>query len=351
MTTVLFTVSSFSEEILSCCTSVSLLGASTAFSAAAFGNVIFGVTADFFVGEAAVRGDFPTDVRGFAALGVPDKRPIVLGTGDALKREICLLAVSLLCLSINGDFAGVVLPLLSRGLSVPAEDGAVFGLVAPVDSCFDGEEGEVEVLADAGLGFDEKVNSGLLVVVDVVVDVLTSVVFAIAPLEVLAAAAAAFIDDLAAAILSAFASPFVDFFSADFASPFVDFLSTVIPVLEAAATFGFAARRGETVVIVDDVVVFIVATVVDVVVLAAVILLLVVLVTLLAPSGCLKRDTKGFFAAADCVVVVLRAIAPVTFVVDDNFVVGVVFVVVLFVAGLFVVVEDDTFASFALLAS
>jgi hypothetical protein len=171
------------------------------------------------------------------------------------------------------------------------------------------------------------------------------VVFAIAPLEVLALLAG-----LAAVVLPA-----------DFASPLVvDFFSAVTPALdfdEAAAVavvvFGFvvpAPKRGET--FVNDVMVLeaTVAAAVVVVVVFAVVILPLVLETLVVPSSCLGRAAGGFFAAVDCAVVA-RTVVLTAFEGEVGvdfvavFVAGAVFVVVvvLFVVGRFAVVEDVAF--------
>jgi len=303
---------------------------------------------DFFVGEVAdaFPGDFPVDKRVFVrVVGVPETRLIVLGDGDTPEREICLLTVSLLCLSIDGDFAVIVLPILSRDLDV-LEDGAVRGLVAPVvvpltlvDSCFNGE---MDVLADAGLGFAATADCDVFVVV--ADDVLTSVVFAIAPLEVLAVALAG----LAARLVLPvdFASPLVvDFFSA--VAPTLDFDEAVVAAV--VVVFGFVVltvrREEDAFVVVVDLEVTVAAVVV---VFAAVILL--VLETLVVPSSCLGRAAGDFFAAADCAVVA-RMVVLTTFEGEVGdfvavFVVGaafVVVVVVLFTVRRFAVVEDVAF--------
>lgn len=304
---------------------------------------VFGVTLNFFVGEIvdALAGDFPIDVRVFVvAVGVPETRPTVLGDGDTPEREICLLTVSLLCLSIDGDFTVIVLPIISRDLG-ETEVGAVLGLVVPVVvllmlvGCFDGER---DVLADVDLVFDVLTDSVVFVVVD---DVLTSVVFAIVPLEVFAATV---LTGLAAAV-----------FPADFASLLVaDFFSTVAPALDfddaAAATvvFGFvklALRRGETFVVLEDAATVVVDVVVVVVFAAVVLLLVLETVALLVPSSCLGRAAEDFFAVVDCVVVARTVVLTFEGEVGEDFIAGIAFVVVvlLFVVGRFAVVEDVAF--------
>ncbi|KYN40457.1 hypothetical protein ALC56_05402 [Trachymyrmex septentrionalis] len=234
----------------------------------------------FFVGEVAEAfpDDFPVDVRVFAMpVAVPigtEERALVLGT-DAPEREICLLTVSLLCLSINGDFPVAVIVLLSRGLVVPPEVGAVLGRDAPltpVVGCFNVDADLVAKVADMGLGFDVTLD----VDVFVAVDVLTSVFAVVLVVVVLTVVLAGFV---VAGLLANFVSPLtVDFFSID--AGVLTFNEVVVVVV----VFGLVADRGEALVLVA--VVLLGSTVVFVVVVLPLALETVVLVD---PSNCLGR--------------------------------------------------------------
>lgn len=197
----------------------------------------------FFVGEIAVAfpTDFPDGVRAFVApVGVElptdaEARPLVLGA-DAPEREICLLTVSLLCLSINGDLLVSVLTVLSRGLVVPPEVGAVLGLDEPIVDGFDVGVILTAEVADTDRGFGVTLDVDVFAVV---VDVLANVVLAVVPVVVvLGVALAGF---AVADLLTDFASPLnVDFFSIDV--PLFTFDKAVVVVV-----FGLvpALTRGE----------------------------------------------------------------------------------------------------------
>lgn len=265
-------------------------------------GVVFDAGVDFFVGEIAEAFpvDFPLDnARVFVApVAVPidaETRPVVLGA-DAPEREICLLTVSLLCLSINGDLAvAAVIVLLSRGLVVPPEVGAVLGLDAPLTPVAGNFEVDVVLaVADVGLGFDVMLDA----------DVLTSVVFVI--VLVVVGLEEAF-TGFAAGLLTDFASPLI-----------VDFFSIVVPLLsfdEAVLVFGLIVpelTRGEELVLVAVVVAALVAIVV--VFVMVVLPLVLEIAALVDPSSCLGRVAvlvAGFFVV-NCVavdVVVVRMVA------------------------------------------
>lgn len=273
-------------------------------------GVVFDAGVDFFVGEIAEAFplDFPVDnARVFVAVPVAapvavpidaETRPVVLGA-DAPEREICLLTVSLLCLSINGDLAVVaVIVLLSRGLVVPPEVGAVLGLDAPLTPVAGNFEVDVVLaaeVADAGLGFDVMLDA----------DVLTSVVFVVVLVVVgLREALAGF----AAGLLTDFASPLI-----------VDFFSIGVPLVfsfdEVVLVFGLIVpelTRGEELVLVAVVVAALVAIVV--VFVMVVLPLMLEIAALVDPSSCLGRVAvlvAGFFVV-NCVaddVVVVRMVA------------------------------------------
>lgn len=318
----------------------------------------------FFVGEIAVVvvvEDFALVTRDFAAVAVAagaDARPVFgIVVDDApvvlRPREIRLLAVSLICLSIIGDFTVLVLARFSRVLAAPLEAGAVLGLdmlrLTPlVVAGFDDEVVVVLVAgeADMGRGFDVAVDNGILADAG---DDLTSVVAFVAPLLPVVLLLVVDLAVVGLLLVSCFASPFaVVGFLSDIPLVVLDFCE----VAEAlAVTFGLV----ETELSREDTVVFVVAVVAvlaAVVVFVAVLLFAVVVETaaLAGPSSCLGRAAGGFFVAADWVALVARAVVVPTAALEgevggdfvDAFVVdALVFVVVVEVvfAGRFGVVE------------
>lgn len=308
-------------------------------------EVVFDVDFDvrvFFVGEIAeafAGDDFPTDVRVFAMpVVVPigtEERALVLGA-DAPEREICLLTVSLLCLSINGDFPVAVIVLFSRGLVMPPEVGAVLGRAAPltpVVDCFNVDVGLVVEVADMGLGFDVTLDVDVFVVVDGLISV-----FAVVLVVVLTVVLVGFV---VAGLLANFVSPLtVDFFSIDVG------VLTFDKVVVVVVVFGLVvADRGEALVLVA-VVIFLGITVVFVMVLPVVL----ETVVLVDPSNCLGRVAvlvAGFFKV-DCdagndVVVRIVVLIALEGEVGDFVAVFVVVFVVLFV-GRFALVVVAVFA-------
>ena len=299
----------------------------------------------FFIGEIAfsddLPGDFPSNRRDFAAvLPTRDAGALLPVLDDdvatALEREICLLTVSLLCLSINGDLAVVkAFAEFSRGLIAPPEvGGAVLGLddVEPVVDCFDVVTDVLVVVpADVDLGFDVTLD-----VVDVFAvvngDDLTSNVVVLAVVVFVLAG-------LAAATLF-----IVDFFSVDVVAV-LSFDEEATVVLLVVLDF-VVATRGEMLVFIVVAVVVVVAVLLDdvVVLMPATLPTLELAVTLVEPSvSCLGRAATDFFAMADCagddVVVTREVIVPIALEGD----VGVIFVAVFVVDVAVTFVVDVVF--------
>jgi hypothetical protein len=121
--------------------------------------------------------------------------------------EICLLAVSLICLSIIGDLDAAVEPTLDLAVALNAEVGAVFGLLAV--------ELLVEVLSREAAGFGAVVEAevgrgafGVLVVAEpVLVRVLVAVLTR--PLEVFDATDGLLAGFEVAVLVAGFTSPLV----------------------------------------------------------------------------------------------------------------------------------------------
>lgn len=293
----------------------------------------FGVRADLFDEIAfpgVLPGDFPSDRRDFAGVlpttGTEGLLPVLDDSDNvpaALEREISLLAESLLCLSINGDLAGIVFAEFSRVLVAPLDvGGAVLGLDNAVTDCFDVIMDVLTVVpADVDLG-------GFDVTLDVVDDndltvgcvVFMVVVFALA--------------GLAATLLTFFVS--LRFVTGFFSVNVLNLEEAVLIVL----VFDFIVpRRGEALVFVAVVVVVLD----DIIVLVLVTLLLVLetAAALVDPStSCLGRAAIGLFAGANCDdddVAVVRVVVEVIVFEGDVSVFVAVFVVV-FVGRLVVVV-------------
>lgn len=296
-------------------------------------DAAFGVGVDLF-GEIVfpgivLPGDFPSDRRDFAGVlsttGTEDLPPVLDDSDNvpaALEREIFLLAESLLCLSINGDLAGIVFVGFSRGLVTPLDvGGAVLGLDNAGTDCFDIIRDVLTVVpVDVDLG-DFDVTLDVVDDNDLTVD---GVVFVVVVLA---------LAGLAATLLTFFVSPrFVTgFFSVDVVN--LEEVALVVLVFDFIVPI-----RGETLVFVAVVVVLD-----DVIVLVLLTLLLVLetAAALVDPSiSCLGRAAIDLFAGADCDsddVVIVRVVVEVTVFEGDVSVFVAVFVIV-FVGRLAVVV-------------
>lgn len=309
----------------------------------------------FFVGEiAVVVEDFALVTRDFVAVAAAgaDARPVFGTVVDDVPpvvlrpRDIRLLAVSLICLSIIGDFTVLLLARFSRVLAAPLEAGAVLGLdmllLTPLVVAGFGDE-VVAVLvageADMGRGFD-VVDNGVLVIAD---DGLASVVVFVAPLLPVVLLLVVDLAVVSLLLATCFVSPFaVVGFLSDMPLVVLGFCEVAEAV---AVTFGFVAEELSR----EDIVVFVVAVVA---VLAAVVVFVVVLLfavgllfavvletaALADPSSCLGRAAAGFFVATDCVALVPRVLTVLATLVGE---VGVDFVDAAFVVDvlIFVVVE------------
>lgn len=308
-------------------------------------DAAFGVRAGFFVGDIAfpvLAGDFPSDRRDFADVlptrGTEGLLPVLDADSDnvpaTLEREISLLAESLLCLSINGDLAVVVLGWRpSRGLAAPLDvGGAVLGLVdALVIGCLDVADVLAVVPADVDLGgFDVRLDT-----VDGNDLTAPSVVLVVVVLA-LAGLAATFPVLVSPRFVAGFFSVDVAALNLEEAALVVLIFDFVVPTRDEAPVFAVVV----VVVVLDDV---------GVLVLVTLLLVLEIPVALVdASTSCLGRAAIGFFAGTcdgDDIAVV-RVVVEVTIFEGDVGVFVAVFVVG-FVGRLVVVVV----VAFALVAA